>query len=59
MAKTKYFVKKQSKMADFLSIFVRNLKRLALTGFLFMNPKNFFGASCYIFTSITNLGELI
>ena len=59
MAKTKYFVKKRSKMADFLSIFVRNLKRLALPGFLFINPEIFFGASCYIFTSITNLGELI
>ena len=29
MAKTKYFVKKGSKMADFLCIFVRNLKLMA------------------------------
>ena len=29
MAKTKYFVKKGSKMADFLCIFVLNLKSMA------------------------------
>ena len=29
MAKTKYFVTKGSKMADFLCIFVRNLERMA------------------------------
>ena len=29
MAKTKYFVKKGSKMADFLRIFVRKLKLMA------------------------------
>ena len=30
MAKTKYFVKKGPKMADFLCIFDRNLKLMAL-----------------------------
>ena len=33
MAKTKYFVKKGSKMADFLCIFCRNLKLMATPQF--------------------------
>ena len=41
MAKTKYFVKKGSKMADFLCIFVRNLKPMA-PGLGWWETLNFF-----------------
>ena len=43
MAKTKYFVKKGSKMADFLCIFCRNLKLMATPQFCEQNSEIFFG----------------
>ena len=43
MAKTKYFVKKGPKMADFLCIFCRNLKLMATPHFCEQNSEIFFG----------------
>ena len=45
MAKTKYFVKKGSKMADFLCIFVRKLKLMAPGLGWWENSEIFFGDS--------------
>ena len=45
MAKTKYFVKKGSKMADFLCIFVRNLTLMAPGLGWWENSEIFFGDS--------------
>ena len=43
MAKTKYFVKKGPKMADFLCIFCQNLKLMATPQFCEQNSEIFFG----------------
>ena len=43
MAKTKYFVKKGPKMADFLCNFCRNLKLMATPQFCKQNSEIFFG----------------
>ena len=43
MAKTKYFVIKGPKMADFLCIFCRNLKLMATPHFCEQNSEIFFG----------------
>ena len=45
MAKTKYFVKKGSKLADFLCIFVENLKQMAPGIGWWENSEFFFGYS--------------
>ena len=48
MAKTKYFVKKGSKMAEFLCTFVQNLKLMAPGLGWWENSEFFFGDSCDI-----------
>ena len=56
MTKTKYLRKMEPKMADFLCILVRNLKRPALNQF-YSNPHQFFcGGLLCIFTCYPSLG---
>ena len=56
IAKTKYSRKIEPKMADFLCILVRNLKRPALNQF-YSNPHQFFcGGLLCIFTCYPSLG---
>ena len=49
MAKTKYFVKKGSKMADFLCIFVRKLKPMAPGLVWWEHSEFFFGGFLHIY----------
>ena len=50
MAKTKYFVKKGRKMADFLCIFCQNLKLMATPQFCKQNSEIFLVAKKLIFS---------
>ena len=51
MAKTKYFVKKGPQMANFLCIFVRNLKWMAPPEYCPKNPEFFWWLPTYIHSS--------
>ena len=51
MAKTKYFVKKGPQMANFLCIFVQNLKWMAPPEYCPKNPEFFLVAS-HIYTQL-------